>query len=79
MWLAEIRTPLNWGRLICVWGFIIAAPAFAQTAPLDTLVRQHERAVQDATRRDVREVDSLSPDNDSAKTAQRLRAFQMGG
>ena len=73
MWLAQIRTPLNWGCHIWLWCFITAASVSAQTAPIDTLIRQHERAVQDATRRDVREVDSLSPDNDSAKTAQRVK------
>lgn len=43
---------------------------YAQTSALDAAVRQHERAVQDATRRDVREVDSLSPESDAATSSQ---------
>jgi len=45
-----------------------AADAYGQSTALDAAVRQHERAVQDATRREAREVDSLSPDTDSGKT-----------
>ncbi|BDU59381.1 hypothetical protein LMORI2_23630 [Limnohabitans sp. MORI2] len=33
MWLAQIRTPLNWGCHIWLWCFITAASVSAQTAP----------------------------------------------
>lgn len=47
--------------------------AYGQSAALDAAVRQHERAVQDATRREAREVDSLSPDTDSGKTTSKAK------
>ena len=49
------------------------ASAYGQSAALDAAVRQHERAVQDATRRESRDVDSLSPDTDAGKTTQKTK------
>jgi len=47
--------------------------AYGQSAALDAAVRQHERAVQDATRRESRDVDSLSPDTDAGKTTPKTK------
>jgi hemolysin activation/secretion protein len=52
---------------------ISATPAFAQTNALDAAVRQHERAVQDATRRESRDVDSLSPDTEPSNNGPRSK------
>ena len=49
------------------------ASAYGQSAALDAAVRQHERAVQDATRRESRDVDSLSPDTDTSNTRPRSK------
>lgn len=49
------------------------ASAYGQSAALDAAVRQHERAVQDATRREPRGVDSLSPDTDSGQSNSRTK------
>lgn len=48
------------------WGLVGLMPAFAQTAPVDTLIRQHERAVQDATRREPLNADVFTPDTTDA-------------
>lgn len=48
---------------LSLWG----TSAYAQSVAIDTLIRQHERAVQDATRREPRDVDALSPETDSVK------------
>jgi hypothetical protein len=47
MWLVETRNPLQKGRHIWIVGLIGATSALAQTTPVETLIRQHERAVQD--------------------------------
>jgi len=73
MWLIETKN-LCIGTAAYVLGASICATcAFAQTVPADALIRQHERAVQDATRRDPRAVDSLSPDTDTVQTSPRTR------
>lgn len=51
----------------------VHALASAQTPALDAAIRQHERAVQDATRREPREVDALSPESDSAQNAPKTK------
>mgnify|MGYP000042900251 CR=1 FL=1 len=60
---------LHWAKtnlkcLAGIWsGWLIGATSvLAQAVPIDALTRQHERAVQDATRREPREVDALSPE-----------------
>lgn len=50
------------------------ASAHGQSAALDAAVRQHERAVQDATRREPRDVDSLSPDTHTGNASSRTKA-----
>jgi len=50
-----------------------ATSALAQTTPVETLIRQHERAVQDVTRRESLGVDSLSPETDAGQTTPRTK------
>lgn len=70
-------TPKNCVRWLVtgakVISLCVAANTYAQTAALDAAVRQHERAVQDATRREVRDVDSLSPDTDTGNASPRTK------
>jgi len=54
-------------------GLCITARVNAQSVELDAAIRQHERAVQDATHREFREVDALSPDADAHANAQRVK------
>jgi hemolysin activation/secretion protein len=51
----------------------VVANAYGQSAALDAAVRQHERAVQDATRRESRDVDSLSPDAETINNIARRK------
>lgn len=73
MWLVETRNPLQKGRHIWIVGLIGATSALAQTTPVETLIRQHERAVQDVTRRESLGVDSLSPETDAGQTTPRTK------
>ncbi len=59
--------------LVLVYTLCAVASAHGQSAALDALVRQHERAVQDATRRESRAVDSLSPDTDTGNKSTRTK------
>jgi hemolysin activation/secretion protein len=61
MWLVNTKTPFKWCGHMLGWS-LIAGSAFAQALPIDALIRQHERAVQDATRREPLNADVLSPD-----------------
>lgn len=73
MWSAKIKG--NQWRVFPVLALTLCAvaSAYGQSAALETAVRQHERAVQDATRRESRDVDSLSPDTDAGKTTPRAK------
>lgn len=53
--------------------FGAVASAYGQSAALDAAVRQHERAVHDATRRESRDVDILSPDTDAGYATPRAK------
>ena len=53
--------------------FVTVANAQSQPAGLDAVVRQHERAVQDATRRESQDVDSLSPETDEGKATPKAK------
>lgn len=72
MWTLATKKFLRCNH-IWVWGLISATSAFAQTSALDAAVRQHERAVQDTTRRESRDVDSLSPDADTGNKSIRTK------
>lgn len=63
----------QWIALVMTINGCAFTSAFAQSGALDTAVRQHERAVQDATRRESRDVDSLSPDTDAGNTTPRAK------
>lgn len=52
MWLAENKKNLQKVGHIAIWVLVGANAALAQPTPVDALIRQHERAVQDATRRE---------------------------
>lgn len=71
MWMSEKNNLVDWGLHVCLLSFILTTSAFGQAVPVDTLIRQHERAVQDATRRESRDVDSLSPDTDTSNASPR--------
>jgi hemolysin activation/secretion protein len=73
VWSAKIKR--NQWRVFPVLALTLCAvaSAYGQSAALETAVRQHERAVQDATRRESRDVDSLSPDTDAGKTTPRAK------
>lgn len=73
--VATAKTKRNQWRVIPLVALTlgVVVSAHGQSAALDAAVRQHERAVQDATRREIRDVDSLSPDTDSSKTMTRAK------
>jgi hemolysin activation/secretion protein len=73
MSLFKSENALGWRHWIWVWGLIGATSAFAQSGALDAAIRQHERAVQDATHREPRDVDSLSPESDTGNTSPRTK------
>lgn len=52
-------------------GLCVMGSVKAQSAAIDTAIRQHERAVQNSTHRALSEVDTLSPDTDAPASAQR--------
>lgn len=73
--MASAKTKRNQWRAFPVLALTLCtvASAYGQSTALDTAVRQHERAVQDATRREARDVDSLSPDTDTGNISQRTK------
>ncbi len=67
------RSGCQWVALLISMNVCALTSALAQSSPLDAAVRQHERAVQDVTRREPREVDALSPDTDAGQTTSRAK------
>ncbi len=71
--IVEKISGYQWILLVIAINMCVLTSAFAQSGALDAVVRQHERAVQDATRRESREIDALSPEADEGKTTPRIK------